>query len=172
MRVKKSKKPIIIGIVAVLLIIILVITNKKDDTVDYSNMTDEEISVAVQNKVDQMTVNNLAGLGERDRMEYYVSNFINLLEKKEYEKAYGLLYEDFKAQYFPTAGQFQTYVESKFSSMMNLEFTNIERNGDVYVLWVNMQDAINGNKNEHEEYNFVVRENAINDVDISFSVKE
>ena len=178
---KKQKNVILLTIIILLVILIILITvvgilNKKEESASNPNIKISngviETDVNYEETENMIREEKLSGMLERDRMEYYVSNFINLLEKKEYEKAYGLLYEDFKAQYFPTAGQFQTYVESKFSSMMNLEFTNIERNGDVYVLWVNMQDAINGNKNELEEYNFVVRENAINDVDISFSVKE
>lgn len=178
---KKEKNIILLAIIILLVILIILITivgflNKKEE-----NSTNPNIKInngIIETDVDYEETENrikqekLSGMLERDRMEYYISNFINLLEKKEYEKAYELLYEEFKSQYFPTAGQFQTYVESNFSSMMNLEFTNIERNGDVYVLWVNIQDAINGNKNEFEEYNFVIRENAINDVDISFSVKE
>ena len=165
---KKEKNVILLTIIILLVILIILITvvgilNKKEESASNPNIKISngviETDVNYEETENMIREEKLSGMLERDRMEYYVSNFINLLEKKEYEKAYGLLYEDFKAQYFPTA-------------MMNLEFTNIERNGDVYVLWVNMQDAINGNKNELEEYNFVVRENAINDVDISFSVKE
>ncbi len=169
MRVKKSKKPIIIGIVAVLLIIILVIINKKDDTVDYSNMTDEEISVAVQNKVDQMTVNNLAGLGERDRMEYYVSSFIKDIEEGDYESAYEKLYEEFRKNYFPTIASFEEYAKTKFPKMFSLEHTNFERNGDVYILWVTMSNPLGG-KDSGVEMNFVVQENDLNDFVMSFSV--
>ncbi len=128
MRVKKSKKPIIIGIVAVLLIIILVITNKKDDTVDYSNMTDEEISVAVQNKVDQMTVNNLAGLGERDRMEYYVSSFIKDIEEGDYESAYEKLYEEFRKNYFPIHYFFDYFFSSIISNYNYIKDTKESKN--------------------------------------------
>jgi hypothetical protein len=115
----------------------------------------------------------LLSMGERDRMEYYVSNFINLVEKKEYEKAYDLLYEDFKNNYFPTAGQFQTYAQKYFPTMASLDFTNIERNGNMYVLWVTITDPINGKKSDAgKEYNFVIRENSVNDIDLSFSVEE
>src|SRR5699024_6813836 len=119
MRVKKSKKPIIIGIVAVLLIIILVITNKKDDTVDYSNMTDEEISDGVQNKRDQVTVNNLAGLGERYSMEYYVASYSKDIEEGDYESPDEKLDEEFRKNYFPTIASFEEYAKTKFPKMFS-----------------------------------------------------
>ena len=115
----------------------------------------------------------LMAMGERDRMEYYVSNFITLVERKKYEEAYNLLYDDFKKNYFPTAGQFQSYAEKNFPSMASLDFTNIERNGDTYVLWLTITDVINGSKNDAgKEINFVVRENDVNDIDLSFSVAQ
>lgn len=178
---KNEKNIILLGIIILLVILIILITivgffSKKEETSTNPNIKISngivETNIDYEETENRINQEKLSGMLERDRMEYYVSNFINLLERKKYEKAYELLYEDFKTQYFPTAGQLQTYAENNFSFMMNLEFTNIERNGDVYVLWVKIQDAINGNKNEFAEYNFVVRENAINDVDISFSVKE
>lgn len=169
MRMKKDRKPIIIGITAIVLIVALIIINRKEDTVDYSNMTDEEISVAVQNKVDQMAVNNLSGLGERDRMEYYVSSFIEDLEKKDYESAYEKLYEEFRKNYFPTLASFEEYAKTKFPRMFSLEHTNFERNGDVYILWVTMSNPL-GSKDSGIEMNFVVQENGLNDFVMSFSV--
>ena len=55
--------------------------------------------------------------------------------------------------------------------MASLDFTNIERNGDTYVLWVTITDVINGSKNDAgKEMNFVVRENEVNNIDLSFNV--
>ena len=54
--------------------------------------------------------------------------------------------------------------------MFSVEHTNIERNGDTYILWVNIADSLNG-KNTKTEYNFVIRENELNDFELSFSVK-
>ena len=92
MRIRKDRKPIIIGIAAVVVIgTIVIVNNNKKDEINYENMTNEEISVAVQNKVEKMEVNNLAGMSERDRMEYYVSTFIKDVESGKYEEAYEML---------------------------------------------------------------------------------
>ena len=113
----------------------------------------------------------LEGMLERDRMEYYVSYFVKLIEEKKYQKAYELLYDEYKKNYFPNEAKFEEYCQKHFSIMMNLEFTNIERTGEYYIILVNVQDMISGKSNEFDEYSFVVRENKINDIDLSFSVK-
>ena len=95
---RKSNKKVLIGfatVVVIIIIIALVLNSKKEGEVNISNMTDEEISSIVQEKVDKMEVNDLSTLSERDRMERYVGNFIKNLEKKDYEKAYELLYDNF-----------------------------------------------------------------------------
>ncbi len=53
--------------------------------------------------------------------------------------------------------------------MISLEHTNIERNGDVYVLWVTLNDPL-ASKDSGVEMNFVIQENALNDFVISFTV--
>ena len=58
---------------------------------------------------------------------------------------------------------------TKFPKMISLEHTNIERNGDVYVLWVTLNDPL-ASKDSGVEMNFVIQENALNDFVISFTV--
>ena len=55
--------------------------------------------------------------------------------------------------------------------MMDIEHENIERNGDVYVLWINIADALNGKPGEKKQMNVVIKENDYNDFVMSFSVK-
>jgi hypothetical protein len=169
MRRKKSKIPIVIGAAVVVVVGAVVINSNKSKKVDYSSMSDEELQVAVQEKIDEMEVNNLAGMGERDRMEYYVSSFVKAVENGEYEDAYNMLYEDFRKNYFPTLSSFEEYAKSKFPTMFSLEHTNFERNGDLYVLWVTLSNPL-GSKDSGIEMNFVVQENDLNDFVMSFTV--
>lgn len=169
---RKSNKKVLIGfatVVVIIIIIALVLNSKKEGEVNISNMTDEEISSIVQEKVDKMEVNDLSTLSERDRMERYVGNFIKNLEKKDYEKAYELLYDNFKENYFPTLSSFEEYAKSKFPTTISAEFTNFERNGEVYVLWVTLSNPL-ASKDSGKEMNFVVQENDLNDYVMSFSV--
>lgn len=172
MKMKKDNTIVIVGIVIVIVLAIIVIAtrNNSEDKVDYSNMTDEEVAIAVQEKVNEMQVNELGQMGERDRMEYYVSSFIKSIENSDYEKAYEMLYDDFKERYFSTFASFEEYAKTKFPSTIAMDYTNIERNGDVYVLWVTMSNPL-GSKDSGIEMNFVVQENGLNDFDLSFTVK-
>lgn len=172
MRIRDDNKHAIIIVIGILIIILLVlvdIVKNNSKGQDYSNLTKEEISVAIQKEVDEMELSTLASKSERDRIEYYVAKFIQAVEEKNYEKAYDMLYEDFKNNYFPTLSSFEEYAESKFSKLITVDHTNIERNGEYYILWTTMSDPISG-KSSGKDMNFVVRENDLNDFDMSFSV--
>lgn len=171
MKVKKDNKLLIISIIILIFLIIAVIITKNNSQkeVDYSKMTDEEAEVVVEEQIEEMEKNELGEMGERDRMEHYVSSFVEAIENKEYEDAYEMLYDDFKKNYFPTYSEFEEYAKNKFPSMISLEHTNFERNGDVYVLWANLSNPM-GSKDASIEMNFVVRENDLNDFDLSFKV--
>lgn len=169
MKVKKSKMPTIIAVASIVVVIAIIISISRPKTVNYDDMTEEERQIAVQNKIDNMKVGELAGKGERDRMEHYVKSFLNAVENKEYEEAYNMLYEDFKNNYFPTLNDFEEYAQNTFPTLCSIEYTNIERNGDVYVLWITLSDSLAG-KESAVEMNFVVQENDLNDFVLSFTV--
>lgn len=134
-------------------------------------MTDEEIDAAINEKIDNMNLSKLSEMNERSRMEYYVSEFISAIEAENYEAAYQMLYSDFKDKYFPSISDFESYAKGKFPSMISLDYTNIERNGDIYVMWVTVANPLAG-KNSGSEMNFVLREYGLNDFALSFSVNK
>lgn len=169
MRKKKSNMSTIIAVASVVVVIAIIISVSRPKTVNYDDMTEEELQMAVQNKIDNMKVSELAGKGERERMEHYVKSFIDAVENKNYEEAYDMLYEDFKNNFFPTLDDFEKYAKNTFPTLCNLEYTNIERNGDVYVLWITLSDSLSG-KDSAVEMNFVVQENDLNDFVMSFTV--
>lgn len=169
MRKKKSNMSTIIAVASIVVVIAIIISLSRPKTVNYDDMTEEELQIAVQNKIDNMKVSELAGKGERERMEYYVKSFIDAVENKNYEDAYDMLYDDFKNNFFPTLDEFEKYVKNTFPTLCNLEYTNIERNGDVYVLWITLSDTLAG-KDSAVEMNFVVQENDLNDFVMSFTV--
>ena len=161
---------IAIGIVAFLILLaILLQTSAKKKNTEFENEepTPEELQSMEQASIDS----TLQDMEERDRMEYYFGMFLHYIEDEEYEKAYDLLYPEFKENYFPTLDKFTEYVQNTFSDMMDIEHENIERNGDVYVLWINIADALNGKPGEKKQMNVVIKENDYNDFVMSFSVK-
>ncbi|MBR3613760.1 MAG: hypothetical protein IKL55_01085 [Clostridia bacterium] len=168
---KKTNNKFVIaglGIIAVLLVIVLnlKIQNKEPD---YENMSEDEIDIAIEEKVEDVRLKNLAKLEEGDRIQHYASDFMEKVDLGKFEEAYNLLYEEFKNNYFPTLASFEEYAKNKFPTTMTLEHTNIERNGDIYVIWTTMYDLMKG-KDAGIEMNFVVQEKGLNDFVLSFSV--
>lgn len=116
-------------------------------------------------------------MNERDRMEYYYGIFLDYVKMKNYEAAYELLYDGFKENYFPTLETFKKYMELRYNSNMSVTYTNIERNGDLYILWATVADL-----SEKAEFvdnivgyrtfsiNVVIQEYDFNDYKLSFSI--
>lgn len=169
MRIKKNNTPIVIAVVFLIIIIIILMTSNKNKQVNYEELTEEEQAIMVTKEIKEMETSKLSTMGERDRMEYYVSTFIKEVEKGNYEGAYDMLYDDFKSNFFPTLESFETYAKNKFPRMISLKHINFERNGEYYILWVTMSNSL-GSKDSSIEMNFVIKENNLNDFEMSFSV--
>lgn len=169
MKKDNGNKFILIGVVIIIILFIIVCyLEVKERELDYSQLTEDEVNLAIQQEIEDIHVNELSKLEENDRIEQYVSRFMEKVDNEEYEAAYEMLYEDFKTNYFPTLESFTKYAQEKFPKLMSLEHTNFERNGNIYVLWVNVYDLMKS-KSEGVEMNFVIRENALNDFELSFS---
>lgn len=159
---KKNRIIILVLIILIIIIRILSIDSKVEEVV----LTEEEL----QEISEQKEIEKLADMNERNRMEHYFAVFIDYLERKEYDRAYDLLYDEFKQRYFPTLEDFTEYAKKTFPEMVHVEHDNIERNGDIYVLWVYISDLINGSSEDKKEMNVVIKENDLNDFVLSFSV--
>ncbi|MGN1298911.1 MAG: hypothetical protein ACI4UE_02885 [Candidatus Scatovivens sp.] len=165
MKAKNNKKNIVIAIIAITTLIVLIIINILISNKDKSTeLTNEEI-VQIQK---ESTVSKLSEWGEKDRIEYYATNFLRYLEYGNYTKAYSCLYDEFKKKYFPTEQEFEEYVKQYLPKEIITEYENIERLDNTYVLWLNIKDA-EGEKNDFS-LNIVIRENDYDDFDLSFSV--
>lgn len=170
MKKKQDNKLIVFGVVVVITLgIFAIATRPKEEVINYDELSEDEIGTVIGENIEQIEKNELSTLGERDRMEFYVSKFIEAVENKSYEEAYNMLYDDFKENYFPTLASFEEYAKTKFPSMFSIEHTNFERNGEIYVLFVTLSNPL-GSKDSGIEMNFVVKENALNDFVMSFTV--
>lgn len=170
---KKVDKKLYLGVIFIILIVIMTIIMDRKSTKDekaVENSAENVNGEQLEEISNQNITEVLEEMEERDRMEYYFGIFLDYVEEGEYEKAYDLLYDDFKKRYFPTIEDFKNYVPTVFSEMTNIEHENIERNGDLYILWINVTDAINGKPGEERKMNIVIRENDYNDFVLSFSV--
>ena len=163
MEENKKLKYIILLIVVLLLIainIIVFINNYiEESNVGHienkvtSNIVNELTSNEVDNKNRE---NKIASLNEKSRMQTYFGTYISYIEVKDYQSAYNLLYDGFKQTYFPTLQDFEQYAKTKYPNNMIINYTNITREGTIYVLTLEIRDVLNSNKQTEIESTQVV----------------
>lgn len=163
---------IMLAIVACLLTIInirIYISKYEEDSSDKNEITE---STALIKKTDEQKkselIEELKGMRERDRMERYFGEYIDYIEAGEYEKAYNLLYPEFKQNYFKTLEDFEKYVDQKYPDIIIVDYDNIERQGQYYILFVKIP-KVDGS-NEIINQNIVLYEKDYAEYYISFSI--
>lgn len=107
---------------------------------------------------------------ERDRIEYYCGQFFKYIENQNYEKAYELLYPEFKEQYFPTIEEFEKYVQKTYPSTLAIIYDDFDRQGNIYVTTVKIDDALATNNKKQFSQRIIVQESDYNKYVLSFQV--
>lgn len=147
-----------------MLIVTLVILLK-----DRNISINDENTDKVETEQQKLEKQFLQTRNEKERMQIYLAKYFNYLENKEYEKAYNLLYEDFKNLYYPTFSFYKKYVEETYFVAMEIEYEDIQRQGEYYIITVeliNMLDPINTKMQK-----FVIYEKGTNDFVLSFQAE-
>ena len=124
---------ILLLIVAILVIIVLIILteiNKSKNNKTSAISEQEDNEEIVENSI----TSNISKMSEEDRIESYIGEFISLIEEKNYSQAYNKLNANFKNNYFKTVEDFEKYAESKYPSNPNIEYSSIERIGEIYLI--------------------------------------
>ena len=164
----KNKKTIltimVICIILAVIMTLIILSIKKDNKPEPNVTPSNHIETAEEKNTRE--IEELKGMGETSRMQFYVSKYISYLEEGDYESAYNLLYDEFKQNYFKTQEEFTTYVKNKYSDIITLDYEKTERLGPYYVVTVNFKDLINDTKNYTQL--FVLKENGFNDFVLSF----
>ena len=172
---KKQNNPnlvLIMVIIIALLVGISVLIKMNNNKNGETQKADKDVSISQEKIAEYKSdeeLEKIKSMNERTRIEYYISNYMKLLEEQNYDKAYSLLNKTYKNNYFKTQKEFEEYCEKNFPIMMNITYDNFERNGEIYVIWITVTDAIRGSKEAGKEINFVVKENTFNDYELSFS---
>ena len=177
---RNSIKNIVFSIVILILIglnLVVFINHNSEKKKADANTTSNEFNpknivreVANDNVVEQSMQNNISQMGERNRCQTYIGEFLTWIEKGDYNKAYNTLNSEFRANYFPSVEEFKTYVETHFPKNSALTYEDIDRQAPYYVVTVKMDDDSNSNFATLTE-RFVVRENGNNEFEISFQVQ-
>lgn len=144
---------------------------KAENTITNITTENEVTAEEIEENTNQLEIEDLKNKDERTRIQQYCGKFIRYIENKEYDKAYALLYPDFKNNYFPTVDDFAKYAQEKFpSTLITVEYNNIERQGKYYILFTTITTPLN---TDYEmEQKFILIENTFNDFQLSFDVKQ
>lgn len=168
----RNQKLLLVVSLAVIVIVFIingVIDNRNKRQFDTDEtMSEEEAANILAKKDEAIEINIAKGKNERERIEYYAQKFFKSIATKDYEAAYKVLNGVYKEKYFPTLQVFTDYCEVYFPGTLGVKYTNIERNGTTYVIWVTISNSTGYSKSTIEKQ-VVVKENGINDYEISFS---
>ena len=166
-KIEKNKLIIILIILVVIALISLLILNKNINNVN--NNSYEQAVLKKEETVKTLVLQDLSNKSEQERMEYYCAQFFKYIGNRDFESAYDLLYSEYKENYFPTLVSFKKYILDYFPTTISVRYDNIERLGDIYVLWIHITDVHKGTYGHNFDMNVVIREYAYNDVKMSFS---
>ena len=109
----------------------------------------------IEENTNQLEIEDLKDKDERTRIQQYC----------------GKLYPEFKNNYFKTLEDFTNYVQAKFpSSLITVEYDNIERQGKYYILFTTVKTPLDSNYSMDQK--FILIENGFNDFQLSFDVKQ
>lgn len=139
---------------------------KKYSSIDY---TKGETTQA-DNKNDDENLEKLKSMSERERMEYYFSEFMEYIENGKYQEAYNLLYPEFKDTYFKTLDDFEKYVNKTYPDFVSFSYNDIDRQGYIYVLTITIINPDLAKDEAKKSQRIVIKENDFNDFVLSFQV--
>lgn len=152
------------------LIIYSIVANKKNTD---GETTKTVIDTSTGQKVDPELL-AIYQMSETDRITYYFNEYITYLEDSNYESAYNLLSKDFKDQYFKTLDDFTKYVQKKYLPVMSVQYNDVTRLGNYYVLTVSFLDVFNSTDDNPVIWTtqkFIIYENDYNDFVMSFQAE-
>lgn len=170
MKKKVDQRKIIIVVTMVLVVVLILgLSIYKVLTKETTNNTYEKAVLEKKEKLKEVAVEDLTGKTEQERMEFYCAQFFNYVTIRDFDSAYNMLYHEYKENYFPTIESFETYMLKYFPAEISITYNNLERLGNIYILWIHVSDVYNGTFGHNFDMNVVIREDAYNDVKMSFS---
>ena len=147
------------------------IANSNEGNIMNTYIIDNTMNVTSEEEDEENRQRKIASLTERQRMQTYFGQYLSYIESKEYSKAYDLLYDGFKNSYFLSLNDFINYAQENYYDNMVVEYIDIEREGTIYILTVEIRDALNNNKETQvESKQVIISESELNNYKISFQL--
>lgn len=179
-KAKFNVKDIVLVIIVLMLFIVnlIIMLKKVNNKTENENNLSKNNNIVYENKATSQKetpqtndeiIRYLSTLNERDRIQYYCGQFFKYINHSDYQSAYNLLYADFKTNYFQTMEDFEKYALEFYPKFFALDYDDISRQGNIYVLRVKVIDIENPNQQENFQ-RIVIRENDYNNFELSFQV--
>lgn len=180
--IEKNKSLIIIAILLLFIIFVIlkfifgVFSDNTDKTEKNSANISNTTDTTTQDKAkEDAKLKKLKKATEQERIRTYLGEYFKLLENKDYESAYKLLYADFKQSYFPTLDKYKEYIEKcNYPKMLAIKYNELKTYGYYYVVDLDITnmdpDASNSDSVVKENTKFVVKENDYDEFYLSFQL--
>lgn len=166
---EKIKMILLISFLSLLTIInIIVGISKFSKTDNTQNNVEENMNIENENKEVIEEQIDIYTMTEGDRIRHYLAIYFSYLEKDEYQKAYDLLYPEFKQNYFKTLEEFENYIEERYPMFITYNQDDIQRQGNYFILEITILS--DSDEKDNITQRFVIYENGINDFVLSFEV--
>lgn len=151
---------------------VIIPSNKANEVLIKYNASDTTIEEKTQKdgQASDDIISKLKDMSERQRMEFYFSEFMDYIENGKYQEAYNLLYPEFKENYFKTLDDFKKYVNKTYPEFVSFSYNDIERQGNIYVLMITVINPDLNKSEAKKSQRIVIKENNFNDFVLSFQV--
>ena len=162
---------IIIILILILLNIAILINEIKLVQGDKTTASSNEVTTNdVVNEAKKELEQRVANQEENIRIQYYVADFLGLIENQKYDEAYSLLNEDFKNTNFETIEKFKEFCKIYPEKDSICKYSEFDRIGSsVYVITATI-NQLDSKDYKTIKQTFVVRENNYNDYKISLQM--
>jgi len=161
---RNIKKIVVIFLIWLVIFIINYFLGKKKN-VEFDLITDYNVHEAIQTKttVPEKLI---------EPIENIIDEFFNYCNNKEYEKAYNLLDNDCKAEFYPTLDDFKKYVDAVYDEPKVYNIKNFSNYKDIYIYRVRVLDDIlakgmNRQDTFFDEEYFVIKGNKKDSLNLS-----
>ena len=173
MKENKKTKSLSIFIIILIILAIAIIAMLVYNIITKDNEGDKKVIDTITGEVISGEKLELYSMDEAERIKYYFNVYLDYLENKEYEKAYDMLDDKFKNNYFNTIDTYIQYVNNKYSPIISVTYDDMIRMGNYYILDITFLDLFSSTDENMvgELQKFVIYETDYNEYKISFQAE-
>lgn len=169
----KKTKSISLFIIVLIILAIAIIALLVYNIVTRDQKREETAIDLATGQVIQGELLELYNMEEYERIIHYFNLYLECLENKEYEKAYNMLDNKFKNNYFKTLDSYINYVKKIYPVVLSVTYNDFTRMGNYYVLDVTFLDLFSSTDENMsgKTQKFIFYETDYNEYTMSFQAE-